>query len=61
MGIKKDFSFGESRKLEFRSEFLNLTNTKILNAPTVFTGGGLGQLDGSQGERNIQFALKFLF
>jgi hypothetical protein len=61
MGIKKEFSFGESRKLEFRSEFLNLTNTKILNAPTVFSGGGLGQLDGSQGERNIQFALKFLF
>ena len=61
MGLKKEFSLGESRKLEFRSEFLNLTNTKILNAPTVFSGGGLGQLDGSQGERNIQFALKFLF
>ncbi len=61
MGIKKDFSLGEARKLEFRSEFLNLTNTKILNAPTVFAGGGLGQIDGSQGERNIQFALKLFF
>src|SRR5260370_32163897 len=35
MGIKKDFSFGESRKLEFRSEFLNLTHTQILHAPTL--------------------------
>jgi hypothetical protein len=61
MGIKKGFSLGESRKLEFRSEFLNLTNTKILNAPTVFTGGTLGQITGSQGERNIQLALKFFF
>jgi len=61
MGIKKDFSFGESRKLEFRSEFLNLTNTKILGAPTVFAGGGLGQTTHSQGERNIQLALKFFF
>ena len=61
MGIKKDFSFGESRKLEFRSEFLNLTNTKILGAPTVFAGGGLGQITHSQGERNIQLALKFFF
>jgi len=61
MGIKKDFSFGESRKLEFRSEFLNLTNTKILGAPTVFTGGTLGQITHSQGERNIQLALKFFF
>jgi hypothetical protein len=65
MGIKKDFSFGETRKLEFRSEFLNLTNTKILNSPAVFAdysaATGLGRITGSQGERNIQFALKFYY
>jgi hypothetical protein len=61
MGIKKGFSLGETRKLEFRSEFLNVTNTKILNSPTVFTGGTLGRITGSQGERNIQLALKFFF
>jgi hypothetical protein len=65
MGIKKDFSFGETRKLEFRSEFLNLTNTKILNSPSSFAdyspGTGLGRITGSQGERNIQFALKFYY
>jgi hypothetical protein len=65
MGIQKDFSFGETRKLEFRSEFLNLTNTKILNVPTVFadfsSATSLGRITGSQGERNIQFALKFYY
>jgi len=62
MGIKKDFSLGEARKLEFRSEFLNLTNTKILNVPQVFFGSGdFGRISGSQGERNIQFALKLFF
>jgi hypothetical protein len=65
MGLKKEFSFGETRKLEFRSEFLNLTNSKILNVPTVFAdfspATGLGRITGSQGERNIQFALKFYY
>jgi len=62
MGLKKDFAFGESRKLEFRSEFLNLTNTKILNVPSVFgPDPSLGRITSSQGERNIQFALKLFF
>ncbi len=62
MGLKKDFSLGEARKLEFRSEFLNLTNTKILNAPQVFFGSGdFGRISSSQGERNIQLALKLFF
>lgn len=65
MGLKKDFSLGETRKLEFRSEFLNLTNTKILNVPSVFadysSATGLGRIQSSQGERNIQLALKFFF
>jgi len=65
MGLQKDFSFGETRKLEFRSEFLNLTNTKILSAPSYFadfsSATSLGRITGSQGERNIQFALKFYY
>ncbi len=65
MGLKKGFSLGEARKLEFRSEFLNLTNTKILNAPTVFAdysaATNLGRITSSQGERQIQFALKLFF
>ena len=65
MGLKKDFSLGETRRLEFRSEFLNLTNTKILNVPSVFAdysaATSLGRITSSQGERNLQLALKFFF
>ncbi|HXM98838.1 MAG TPA: carboxypeptidase-like regulatory domain-containing protein [Candidatus Dormibacteraeota bacterium] len=65
MGLKKDFSFGETRKLQFRSEFLNLTNTKILTVPSEFADysstTNLGRITGSQSERNIQFALKLIF
>jgi hypothetical protein len=60
--IQKDFLITENKKLQFRSEFINLTNTPILNANGISgLGGGNGVLQGSQGERNIQFALKFLF
>lgn len=65
MGLKKEFSLGETRRLEFRSEFLNLTNTKILNVPSVFAdysaATSLGRITSSQGERNLQLALKFFF
>jgi hypothetical protein len=72
--LHKTFSLGETRGLEFRSEFINLFNHPILNAPNMLAGGQtgnlgqtpvgsgtFGQITTSQGERNIQFALKFLF
>jgi hypothetical protein len=61
LGLQKRFSFTESKWLEFRGEFLNFTNTPILNSPGTGLGGGLGQVQSSQGARNIQFALKFFF
>ena len=65
LGLKKDFKLGETRRLEFRSEFLNLTNTKILNVPSEFAdysaATSLGRITGSQGERNVQLALKLFF
>jgi hypothetical protein len=54
--------WSESRKLEFRTDFINLTNTTILGAPSAFgPGGGLGHISSSQGERQVQFALKFSY
>src|ERR1700693_1299995 len=47
------------RRLEFRAEFFNVTNTAILNAPSTWIYSNLGLINSSQGERNIQFALKF--
>jgi Carboxypeptidase regulatory-like domain/TonB dependent receptor len=61
LSLQKQFAFTESKRLELRGEAINLTNTPILNSPGTGLGGGLGQITSSQGERNIQFALKFYF
>jgi len=59
--LQKAFAITETKRVEFRGEAINLTNTPILNSPGTGLGGGLGQITSSQGERNIQFALKFYF
>jgi hypothetical protein len=66
LSLHKDFFFTETKRLEFRGEFINLFNHPIMN----FTGGigpfqlgssQFGQINASQGERQIQLALKFYF
>jgi hypothetical protein len=61
MSLVKRFPITERQNLEFRGEFINLTNTPILNAPTHTVGSTLGVIQSSQGERNIQFGLKYNF
>lgn len=61
MSFQKFFPFLETKRIEFRSEFINFTNTPILNSPDIGLGPNLGRITGSQGSRTIQFALKFLF
>jgi hypothetical protein len=61
LSLQKQFPFGESKRLEFRTEFFNFTNTPMLNIPYTDINFKLGIIDRSQGERNIQFALKFYF
>ena len=62
-GIGKQFPITESKRLEFRAEFINFMNHPIFNSPGLMTVGstGFGEITSSQGERNIQFALKFYF
>jgi len=66
MSVHKDFLITETKRLEFRTEFINLFNHPILD----FAGGigafqlgssSFGQISASQGERQIQLALKFYF
>ncbi|HXZ32417.1 MAG TPA: carboxypeptidase regulatory-like domain-containing protein [Terriglobales bacterium] len=66
LSLHKDFLITETKRLEFRSEFINLFNHPIMN----FTGGigsfqlgssTFGQINASQLERQIQLALKFYF
>jgi hypothetical protein len=59
--VDKFFAITERQSLEFRSEFINLTNTPILNSPGIGLGSSLGLLQSSSGARNIQFALKYIF
>jgi hypothetical protein len=63
LSLQKRFHLSESKWFEFRSEFINFTNTPILNIGygTQALGGDLGHINNSQGARNIQFALKFFF
>jgi len=61
LGIQKEFPLKESMKLEFRGDFINALNHPIFDAPSLALGGGLGVITGTQGPRNIQLALKFIF
>jgi hypothetical protein len=61
LSFLKQFSITERTRLEFRSEFINLTNTPILNSPSTGLGSSLGLLQSSQGPRNIQFGLKLYY
>ena len=59
--LSKSFRITERHVVDLRAEFINLTNTPILNAPNPAVGPTLGLLNSSQGARNIQFALKYHF
>src|SRR5579862_4380907 len=61
LSIQKEFPLSEFKKLEFRAEFFNITNTPILNSPIMFLSPYHGLINSSQGERNIQFALKLYY
>lgn len=66
--VSKAFAVTEHQNLEFRAEFFNALNHVILDAPSnggINTAnpdaGTIGQINTSEGARNIQFALKYNF
>jgi len=63
MSITRKFSLGESRRMEFRTEFFNLFNTpQFANPDTTLSSGTFGQISQtSVNPRYIQFALKLTF
>jgi hypothetical protein len=61
LSVSKLFQTFEHQNLELRGEFINVSNTPILNAPSTGVGSTLGLIQSSQGARNIQIALKYNF
>jgi hypothetical protein len=70
LSVMKDFAFTEARKLQFRADFINATNSVQLNTPGLgcvtgstglCNGGGTGVITSSQNPRTIQLALKLYF
>ena len=61
LSISKLFSTFEKQNLEVRGEFINVSNTPILNAPNRSLGSNLGLVNSSQGARNVQLGLKYNF
>jgi hypothetical protein len=65
LGLFKNFALPgrEGLRLQFRSEFFNVTNAVRLGSPntTVNAGSRLGRITSASGARVIQFALKMLF
>jgi hypothetical protein len=61
LSVSKIFGVREHQNLEVRGEFINVSNTPILNAPNHSTGSNLGVVNTSQGPRNIQLAMKYNF
>jgi hypothetical protein len=61
LSVSKIFGVREHQNLEVRGEFINVSNTPILNAPSRSIGSNLGVVNTSQGPRNIQLAMKYNF
>ena len=69
--VFKGFAITESKRIEFRTEVYNLTNTPHFNQPasnfsTLSSFGSITSTVGAnglagQGEREVQFALRLLF
>jgi hypothetical protein len=65
LSLQKNFRFSETKRLQFRADFLNTFNHPNLAAPNTSYSGpspsNFGYITNSQDPRNLEFALKFYF
>jgi Carboxypeptidase regulatory-like domain/TonB dependent receptor len=61
LSLSKSFSITESKRLQFRAESFNFTNTPAFGQPgATLNGLGVGQITSAGDPRRIQFGLKFI-
>ncbi len=61
LSIVKAFQISERTNFQFLTQFINLTNTPILGAPSTSTGPTFGVITSSNPGRQVQFAVKLIF
>jgi len=65
IGVDKNFTIRENQYVQFRAEAINAFNTPVLDVVgysiDVYGGSGAGVVNTSQGARNLQVALKYVF
>jgi len=62
ISAQKFFRLTESKRLEFRADVFNVSNTPQFNAPDrAVQSATFGEVASAQGERQIQFGMKFYF
>ncbi|HET9167546.1 MAG TPA: TonB-dependent receptor [Candidatus Angelobacter sp.] len=61
LSIVKAFQISERTNFEFLTQFINLTNTPILGAPSTSTGPTFGVITSSNPGRQVQFGLRLVF
>jgi hypothetical protein len=60
--VSRTFRLGEVRRVEFRAEAFNLTNSFRMSPPTTnFNSNIFGQVTSALDPRIMQFALKYVF
>jgi hypothetical protein len=61
LSLSKSFAITEGKRLQFRAESFNFTNTPAFGQPgTTLNGLGVGQITSAGDPRRIQFGLKFI-
>jgi hypothetical protein len=65
LSLAKNFTIREGQRIEFRAEAINAFNTPVLDvigySVDIFGGSGAGVVNTSQGARNLQLGLKYVF
>jgi hypothetical protein len=61
LSIVKAFQISERTNFQFITQFINLTNTPILGAPSTSTGPTFGVITSSNPGRQVQFGMKLIF